>query len=462
MNGTIAAISTPYGPGAIGIIRITGKGAINILNKLFRPKRPIDIPEQPSHTVHYGYFLDGENGGEPIDEVLATIMKGPRTYTKEDTVEISCHGSPFILQKILDNIIKAGARHAEPGEFTKRAFLNGRLDLSQAEAVIDLVNSKTDEASKLAISHLNGNLSIVIKNLQDTIKEMLMELEAGIDFPDEDIPAGDYNAIKENVTNLSIKLKQLISTYMDGMIFKNGITTAIIGRTNVGKSSLFNILVNNPARALVTHIPGTTRDIIDETILLGGKLYRLIDTAGLKTPKGLIEKKSIEATYKSIESAGCVIFLLDGSNDLQNKDLELYNLVKDRSNIVAINKIDLPQKISITAAQKALNKQDIIEISCKKSIGIDKLKSLLLEIANKITNTGDNSDLIITNLRHKNLLEKTLLSIDEAKSAIEKDISTEFVAADLRYALETLQEITGENVSESILDDIFSKFCIGK
>lgn len=462
VNDTITAISTPSGQGAIAIIRISGKDSFNILKKFFHPKSPIDLSNVPSHTIYYGHIHDDKNGNIPIDEVLVTVMRAPRTYTKEDTIEISCHASPIVLQKILDCVIKSGARLAEPGEFTKRAFLNGRIDLSQAEAIIDLINAKTEEASKIAIQRLKGDLSIYIKKIQDDIKEILMTLEANIDFPEEDIPLIDYDQIRESLSNLVIELKQLISTYKDGRIFKDGISTAIIGRANVGKSSLFNILVENPSRALVTHIPGTTRDIIDESININGKLLKFIDTAGLKAARGIIEEKSLELTYKSIEDATCVIFLLDGSKIFNTKDLEIWNLIKLKPNIIVINKLDLPQKISLEKVKDIFHVESIIKISCKDNIGIDELKSRLSEICNEIFNIDSASNLIITNLRHKSILEKTILSIENAQSAIEKNLSVEFIASDLRHTLENLQEFTGENVSEAILDSIFSKFCIGK
>lgn len=461
-NDTIAAISTPVGQGAIGIIRISGNDAFSILKKIFHPKSQIDISNIPSHTIHYGHILDDKNGNIPIDEVLVMIMRAPRTYTKEDMAEINCHGSRIVLQKILDIVIKAGARLAGPGEFTKRAFLNGRIDLSQAEAVIDLINAKTEEASKLAIEHLKGDLSINIKRIQHEIKEILTTLETDIDFPEEDVPLIDYNQVRERLSNLAKYLKQLIDTYRDGRIFKDGISTAIIGKANVGKSSLFNILVENPSRALVTHIPGTTRDIIEESVNINGRLFRFIDTAGLKTPRGIIEERSLELTQKYLEEAMCVIFLLDGSKVLQTKDLEIWGLIKNKPNIIVINKIDLPQRISIKKVHEMFRGEEIIKISCKENTGIDELKSRLLEICNKDIKTNDNSDLIITNLRHKNILEKTSLYIENAQSAIDNNLSTEFIAADLRHALENLQEITGEKVSETILEDIFSKFCIGK
>lgn len=461
-NETIAAISTPLGQGAIGLIRISGKDAINVLGKVFRLKNPVDFSTVPSHTVHYGHIVDINNGNVPIDEVLVTIMRAPRTYTREDTVEISCHGGFLILQKILDNVIKAGARLAQPGEFTRRAFLNGRLDLTQAEAVIELINAKTEEASRLAIRHLNGDLSRYIKSIQDGVGEILMLLEVNIDFPEDDVPEINYLEIKDRLSRLTCSLAKIIETYEHGRIIKNGIKTAIIGKANVGKSSLFNILIDNPSRALVTPIPGTTRDFIEESVNIKGRLFSLIDTAGLKKPRGIIEEEVLNLTNRCIVDTSCIIFLLDGSKPLSKKDLEIWEMISDKPKVVVINKIDLLQRISIEKIKGMFHVENIMSISCKENIGIDKLENALLGIADKIYNYQSDLDIIVMNIRHKNILENVKKSLEDAIYAIDTKLSPEFVATDLKHAIENFQELTGERITERVLDDIFSRFCIGK
>lgn len=461
-NDTITAISTPLGQGAIGLIRISGKDAIKILEKVFLTKNPLDFASVPTHTVHYGHIIDNEDGNVPIDEVLVAIMRAPRTYTREDTVEISCHGGPITLQRIIDSVLKAGARIALPGEFTKRAFLNGRIDLGQAEAVIELINAKTEEASRLAIKHLNGDLSRDVKSIQLEMNEILTVLEANIDFPEEDIPTLNCNQIKDKLSSLTSLLKQIISTYKQGKIINNGISTAIIGKANVGKSSLFNILIGKPSRVLVTPIPGTTRDFIEESVNIKGRFFKLIDTAGLKTPRGMIDEETLNLTNKCIEDAECIIFLLDGSKSLSKKDLEIWGLILDKPKIIVTNKIDLPQRISVEKIRETFHVENIINISCKENIGIEELKTSLFEETNNIYGQSQDSGITITNIRHKNILENVENCIKDAISAIENNLSAEFIATDIRQAIENLQELTGERVSDSILDNIFSKFCIGK
>lgn len=458
-NDTISAISTPIGQGAIGLIRISGKDAFNILKRIFKPKGILDLDSVPTHTVHFGYIL--ENGNQPLDEVLVTIMRAPHTYTKEDMVEISCHGSPIVLNKVLHNVINAGARLAEPGEFTKRAFLNGRLDLNQAEAVAELINAKTEESARVAFKHLKGDLSIYIKSLQHIIKEIVTSIEANVDFPEEDIPEPVHRDLKERLEKILFNVKKLISTYENGVIINNGINVAIVGKTNVGKSSLFNILVEKP-RAIITPIPGTTRDFIEEFVNINGKLFKFIDTAGWKVPKGVIEEETLKLTKRCIEDSAVILFLIDGSKPLVKKDLEIWDLIVNKPKITIINKIDLLQKLSIEKVKRLFNTEKFINISCKENTGIDELKSELIKISNSLYNPIDDSEIIITNTRHKNVLEKVENNIKDAIAALENNLSIEFVAYDLKLSMENLQELTGERISDTILEDIFSKFCIGK
>jgi tRNA modification GTPase len=461
-NDTIAAIATPIGQGGIGLIRMSGKDSIHIISRIFSPKNNIDLINADSHTIHYGTIIDNNNEKIPIDEVLVSIMKAPRTYTKEDIVEISCHGSYVVLQKILNILITIGARLAEPGEFTKRAFLNGRMDLTQAEAVIDIINAKTEDASKSAIKHLEGYLSIYIKKLQDSIKEILISLEAHIDFSDDIGSEFNYKDIKEKLSDMITSLESLMNTYNQGKILKDGIVVSIIGKTNVGKSSLFNALIDSPSRAMVAHIPGTTRDYLDENINISGRLFRFIDTAGFKSPRGVVEEKSLGITKKCIDDADIVLFVLDGSKLFSRKDLDIWNVISNKPCIVVVNKADLKIKISKNTVEDVFKNKKVINVSCKDNKGIPELKETIVKLSNSIDSTPLNADIIITNVRHKDIMDKTISSIKDSISAINKNLSLEFIASDLKHALESLQEMTGERISENILDDIFSKFCIGK
>jgi tRNA modification GTPase len=459
-NDTIAAIATPIGHGGIGIVRMSGSKSLDIIKNVFRPKKKIDISKTKTHTIHYGYIHN--SGGIPIDEVLVSVMRTPMTYTKEDTVEINCHGSNLVLQKILEVLICNGARLAEPGEFTKRAFLNGRMDLTQAESVIDLINSKTEAENKSAMKHLEGELSRYIKNLQDIVREVLVLLEVQIDFTEETNIALNYGDLLQRLIEASSSLKNLLETYKQGKILKSGISIAIVGRTNVGKSSLFNVLVDLPSRALVANVHGTTRDYIDEYMSLGGRKYRIIDTAGFIVPRNVLERRSLKITRRCIDESDLVLFIVDGSKSFSKSDLSIFNETSSKPGIVIINKTDLKMNLSIKRFQDALEGKVLINISCKKNTGIQELKNEIIKITKDIYGNLKSTDLVITNVRHKNILDKALILINEVILAIERKLPIELIASELRHTLETLQEMTGERISENILDDIFSKFCIGK
>lgn len=461
---TIVAIATPTGEGALGIIRVSGPGTFEIIKKAFHPSSQLDISLSSSHSVHYGHIKNFTKHDSYIDEVMVTVMRAPRSYTKEDTIEISGHGNPLILHRILDILTNAGARLAEPGEFTKRAFLNGRIDLSQAEAVADIINAKTEEASKSALRHLKGHLSSGIRGLQDSLKEMLTLLEAEIDFPNEKISAINIPQLHEKLKELLNNINALIKTHFHGKILKEGIYTAIIGKANVGKSSLFNLLTETSSPALVTHIPGTTRDIIEESIKLNGKLFRIMDTAGLKSPRGLIEKESLKISRDRIKTAMCNILLFDSSKFLSQNDLSIASEALKKPTLIVINKTDLPQKISIEKVKCHFPKNIILKISCIEKKGIENVKESLIKLSEKLYNNNhkSNSEIIITNVRHKNLLENVRTHVNDSIKALEKGFSSEFISTDLQHGLENLQEISGERISEEILNNIFSKFCIGK
>jgi len=458
---TIAAISTPCAQGAIGIVRLSGNEALGILSKIFATKNSTDIKKAVSHTIHFGRIVDG-NGSHIVDEVLASIMLAPHTYTKENIVEISCHSNPIILQNILELAIRNGARLAEPGEFTKRAFLNGRMDLSQAEAVVDIINAKSEDSISSALKQLEGELSEKIRTIQNVLKETLISLESNIDFSDDNVEVINKESLKNTLLNTKDDLLKLISSYRSGKLLKDGINVPIIGKANAGKSSLFNILIDSPSRALVTQFPGTTRDFLDESVLITGKLFKFIDTAGYKTPRGMIEKESLKKTEDCINNAEVIILLIDGSKSLPVKDIVLWRSLLLKPLIIAISKSDLAQKVKDTAIKEAFPNANIVRLSCKDKSGVPELRNALSFIVSGIYDSSTKSDLVITNLRHKNLFEKALSCIDEGISAIDTKLSAEFIATDIRHALENIQEISGERVSDNILQEIFSKFCIGK
>lgn len=460
-NETIVAIATPLGQGGIGVIRLSGDKSIDILKNIFRTKKNIDLSTVSSHTIHYGRIYDVNNGSVPIDEVLVSIMFAPNTYTKEDVVEISSHASNIVLQRILEIILKNGARTAEPGEFTKRAFLNGRIDLSQAEAVIDLINAKTESASKSALKQLEGELSIYIKNTQHIMKEILMTIEANIDFPEDNITGIDTNNISDKLLDLTNSIKNLTDTFNQGKILKNGIGVALVGKTNVGKSSLFNKLIDLPSRSIVTNVPGTTRDYIEESVNIKGRLFRFIDTAGLKIPRGKIERESLKCTNERLNEADMVIFILDGSKIMSKKDLEIWKMISKKPNIICVNKMDLPQRLTSEKTTNIFGSK-ILHISCSENKGLEQIKDELIGMSSKLCNIKYNNDLIITNIRHRNILAEVVVCLKDAITAIKNNLPLELIATDIRHVLENLQEITGERITESILDDIFSKFCIGK
>jgi len=459
---TIAAIATPLGESALGIIRISGPAVYRILKKVFRPFSRIDITKIRRRSVYYGYIVNSKKSLE-VDEVMLTVMPSPKSYTKEDTAEISCHGNPIILQEILNILIKAGARMAGPGEFTKRAFLNGRISLSQAEAVMEIINARTKESVYSALQDLKGSLSKQIKELQKFLEKIITQIEANIDFPEEDIKKLDIHWLYKELEDLKGKLTLLIRSYRQGRILKYGIPVAIIGRTNAGKSSLFNIFTNShTVRALVTPVPGTTRDAIEGYITLQGKTLRIIDTAGIKIPQGIVERESIKATRKYIKKAEINILLLDGTKPFITKDLDVKSVIGEKPVIIVVNKIDLKQKISIRKVEKYFPSKTILKISCKNAQGIEGLKENLIKLTTGLYKIPSSMEPVITNIRHKDLLKKAYTSIKDALIAINNKLSPEFIAEDLYQALEALEEITGEHITGNILNNIFSRFCIGK
>ncbi|MCX7988539.1 MAG: tRNA uridine-5-carboxymethylaminomethyl(34) synthesis GTPase MnmE [Thermodesulfovibrio sp.] len=453
---TIAAISTPLGEGGIGIIRISGAKAISIVSKIFLSPKGIRLTQVKTHTIHYGFVVNPETN-EKVDEVLVSVMRAPNTYTREDVVEINCHGGYITLKKILDIVISQGARVAEPGEFTKRAFLRGRIDLSQAESVIDIIRAKTEEAQKIAIQHLSGKLSEKINELRDALMRVCAHVEAYIDFPEEDIDGLTGKEIEDEIKRISEEIKKLIEGYEEGKIYREGLRVAIVGKPNVGKSSLLNALLMKD-RAIVTEIPGTTRDIIEEYVNIKGMPLRIIDTAGIRESHDLVEAEGIRRTLKAVDEAELVLLLLDMSREIDRLDMEIIDKVKDKKVIVVLNKKDIKNK-EFKIPEQLIDKQNV-EISALNGEGIEELKEVIFNtvISGKYKQEG----LIVTKLRHKIALEGSYLALKNAFESFKKNEPLEITAMFLREGLNFLGQIVGVVTTEEILNLIFSEFCIGK
>ncbi len=457
---TIAAISTAPGRGAIGIVRISGKKALEILKEIFRTKSGDKKKEFEDRKFTYGLIVD-ENG-DPIDEVLAVYMKAPKTFTGEDIVEIHSHGGIYVERKILETVLKQGARLAEPGEFTFRAFLNGKIDLTQAEAINDVVNASTEASAKVALNQLEGNLSSKIRALRDRLLEVKAYIEAAVDFPEEEIEILQSSNIEGNLRSLIDDMKELSSTYEKGRILSEGLKVAIVGKPNVGKSSLLNTLLQEE-RAIVTEIPGTTRDVIEESINFKGVPIKLIDTAGIREAVEKVERIGIERTLKKIEEADVVLFMIDGSEGFTEEDERIGDLLKGSSNVIlVINKKDLGLKVSCKDLIERF--PSCVEISAKTEEGINKLsdaifKKLVLDPQLILKS----KEPLITNLRQKDLIDRAINSLTKVVSSIQSGYeSPEFLSMDIDDALKSLGEIVGEVTTEDMLDIIFSRFCIGK
>jgi tRNA modification GTPase len=459
---TITAISTPLGESGIGIVRLSGKKSISIADKIF--KGDISPIKAESHKANYGNIISADNG-EIIDEVYLTVFRAPKSYTKEDLVEISCHGSPYLLYRVLQELIKSGARLANPGEFTLRAFLNGRIDLTQAEAVVEIIKAKTDLSLKQGLKHLQGELSERLNLIREELINVLAELEARIDFPEDEIEEMDKSTVLGQMKKIESEVKSLIDTYEEGKILKEGLRLVIVGKTNVGKSSLLNAFLKEE-RAIVTPIHGTTRDAISEYTNFKGLPVRLTDTAGFRFSQDKIEIEGIKRTKIEINKADFILLVIDASTGVTDEDKELEKDLAEFGHLIVINKVDLVsdekvREIELSFAEKT---KKIQRISALKGTGIEELKG---KIANEVffSKKGlDQSGLgeLITNIRHKEALTRAVQSLSLAKESWLKNMSFEFVALDLRVALDAIGEIVGKVVTEDILNKIFSEFCIGK
>jgi tRNA modification GTPase len=457
IQDTIAAVATPSGIGGIGIIRISGPKAEKIGRLLFRPsKTPCPFA---THRLYHGDIVPPEKG-TPVDEVLITLMRGPHSFTGEDVLEIHCHGGPVILRTVLDAVFRAGARHSEPGEFTRRAFLNNRLDLSQAEALGDLMAVKTPKGLDASLAQLKGRLSDKIHSLRESLLEVLVLLEADVDFPDEGLDILPVQKIVQMLEPPAADIRSLLATYEEGRLYREGLKTVIAGRPNVGKSSLLNRLLGEE-RAIVTPVPGTTRDFIEEAITIEGLPIRLTDTAGVRESENPIEQKGVERVWEKLSGADAVILLLDGSEDLSGEDRLLLASVEKGKCVVAINKSDLPQRLKEEEVAKVLPGFKPLRISARYGDGLDRLKAEILALAGR-SGSGPDSDVVIGNLRHKTALERAAGFIQKAGESLLKGLSPEFASLDIRESLRCLEEIVGQTTSEELLDRIFSSFCIGK
>ena len=457
IDDTIAAIATAPGEGGIGIIRISGEKSLEVAQSIFKSKSGKMIKDYNARTLIYGTIVDGE---KVIDEVLVAYMKGPNSYTAEDVIEINCHGGFISVKKILELILSKDVRLAEAGEFTKRAFLNGRIDLSQAEAIIDVIKSKTDMAHEVAQSQLEGSLAKKIKDLRMNVTEVLAHLTVSIDFSEEDVEEITYQTLETKSFELRNEIKKLYDTAESGKILRDGLKTVIVGKPNVGKSSLLNSILGEN-RAIVTDIAGTTRDVIEEFVNIKGIPLKIVDTAGIRETDDIVEKIGVEKSRESFSTADLVIMVLDASRKLAEEDIEILESLENKKTIVLLNKIDLKPEIEIEKIKEYVNEEDIIEISALKHQGIeelhDKIEAMVYQGSVK-----NSSNLMITNSRHKDALFKAYEAINDAIGAIEQRMPYDFIEVDFKNIWDYLGYINGDTVREDLLDTIFANFCIGK
>jgi tRNA modification GTPase len=455
---TIAAISTPVGVGGIGVIRVSGKDAVTIVDKIYRHPQHKSLENMPTHTIHYGHIVSEDN--EVIDEVLVMLMKEPKTFTRENVVEINCHGGPIVLNKVLIELIKNGARLAENGEFTKRAFLNGRIDLSQVEAIMDIIEAKTDRSLTQAVHQLEGRLSKKIKQYQEKLLNIIASIEVSIDYPEYDNDDPLANSFKEEIIYLNNDLKDLLMTADTGKMIREGVKTAIVGRPNVGKSSLLNALLEEN-KAIVTDIPGTTRDIVEAYLNIDGIPFLLLDTAGIRETEDIVEKIGVEKSKNSIDEADLILVLLDNSRDVIDEDIEILKQVQDKEAIYVLNKIDLESNISQEIFDNYLKDKRIAYLSAKTYKGLDQLKGYMKDFIEK-GSKGIDSKVTLTNNRQKQALIKAIESLDKVIDAIEFNLPEDLMAIDLHDAYGHLGMIVGEAIKEDIISQLFSRFCLGK
>lgn len=454
---TIAAISTPMGEGGIAVIRVSGPEAVSIADKIYKGKK--SLASVPSHTVNYGFIIDPESK-ERIDEVLVTVMRAPRTFTREDVVEISCHGGMIPVERTLEALLATGARLAEPGEFTKRAFLNGRIDLSQAEAVMDLIRAKTDRAAKMALGQHEGRLSRMINRLRNEILEVLAHLAVNVDYPEYDAEEMTAKLLRERAQEIEREIERLLSTARQGKIIREGIHTAIVGRPNVGKSSLMNALTQEN-KAIVTDIPGTTRDVIEEYVNVRGIPLRLLDTAGIRETEDVVERIGVERSRQALEQADLILLVLNYAEPLNEEDRRLLQWVRNHMALVIVNKTDLPRKLDLDQVRELSGDLPIITTSLKEERGIEDLEEAISRLF-KLGKVDMADGTYVSNARHIHLLKKALESVREVLNGIDAGMPLDMVEIDLKNAWQFLGEVIGDAVAEDLIDQIFSQFCLGK
>lgn len=457
---TIAAISTPMGEGAIAIVRLSGNEAIPIADKLFRSVSGKKLAEMSSHTIHYGHIIDPKSG-QVAEEVMISLMKGPKTFTKEDVVEINCHGGLVSVNRVLQLVLNSGARLAEPGEFTKRAFLNGRIDLSQAEAVIDLIRAKTDRAMNVALGQMEGRLSKLIRRLRQEILEILAHIEVNIDYPEyDDVEEMTHTMLLPKAHYVRDEINKLLQTSQQGKILREGLSTVIVGRPNVGKSSLLNSLVQEN-KAIVTDIPGTTRDVIEEYVNVRGVPLRLLDTAGIRETEDIVERIGVERSRQVLKEADLILLVLNYSDQLTKEDENLFEAVNGMDVIVIVNKTDLTQRIDMNRVEELAKNHRIVTTSLLEDRGVDELEEAIAALF--FAGSIEAKDATyVSNTRHIALLNQSLRAIEEAIEGVEIGTPIDIVQIDLTRTWELLGEIIGDSVHESLIDQLFSQFCLGK
>lgn len=457
LDDVIAAISTPMGVGGIGIVRMSGAGCIALADQIFSGRKP--LAEKASHTLSYGKIIEKASGAV-IDEVLVSVMKAPHTYTKEDIVEINCHGGSLVTRRVLEAVLQTGARLAEPGEFTKRSFLNGRIDLTQAEAVIDLIHSKTDLSRQAAVQQLEGRLLREVREMKEEILDMTASIEAVIDYPDYDIEEETYAKMDAAAERLLRRMDALLEGAGRGKIIRDGLQTVIVGKPNVGKSSLLNWLLEED-RAIVTDIPGTTRDTVEEYLNIDGIPIKIVDTAGIRQTGDTVEQMGVEKSKAYAKQADLVLLMLDASRPLEEEDREILSFIREKNTVVLLNKTDLEQRLSVAEVEALLPEKQVLSVSVRENKGfsqlIDALKTLFLD-----GHTASAEDALLGNIRHKDALYRAREAMLRCRETIATGMPEDFISMDLQDANRALGEITGDTSDEEIIDRIFTKFCLGK
>lgn len=455
---TITSISTPMGEGAIGIVRLSGPQAVEIADKLYKGKHLLN--DVPSHTINYGHIIDPESK-EVIEEVMVSVLRAPKTFTREDIIEINCHGGILTINRVLELTMTYGARMAEPGEFTKRAFLNGRIDLSQAEAVMDFIRSKTDRGSKVAMNQIEGRLSDLIKKQRQSILEILAQVEVNIDYPEyDDVEDATTEFLLEQSKEIKQEINRLLDTGAQGKIMREGLSTVIVGKPNVGKSSMLNNLIQDN-KAIVTEVAGTTRDVLEEYVNVRGVPLRLVDTAGIRETEDIVEKIGVERSRKALSQADLILFVLNNNEALTQEDYTLYEVVKNEDVIVIVNKMDLEQNIDINEVKDMIGDTPLIQTSMLKQEGIDELEIQIRDLF--FGGEVQNQDMTyVSNSRHISLLKQARQTIQDAIDAAESGVPMDMVQIDLTRTWEILGEIIGETASDELIDQLFSQFCLGK